>query len=143
MSENSELDKLIFDPPFDKNNFPDSKGIYLLELELSVTQYIEAGRPGSILFKKGIYTYVGSAFGPGGLRGRLGHHLRPVSKPHWHIDYLKQSASIIKISVFQSNRDYEHKLALELSEKLNIPVPGFGSSDCSCPSHLFYRVKEN
>ena len=137
------MNKLIFDPPFEKNNLPDTKGIYLLELELPASRYIEAGKRGSILFKKGIYIYVGSAYGPGGLRGRLGHHLRPAPKPHWHIDYLKQHAPVKKITVFEVHKEYEHEMALKLSKEFDVPLPGFGSSGCGCPAHLFYRVKEN
>ncbi|MCA0389830.1 MAG: GIY-YIG nuclease family protein [Bacteroidetes bacterium] len=132
-----------FSNPFVIDEIPRAKGIYLLEMELPLDTEIEIGKNGSYLFRSGCYYYTGSAFGPGGLRGRLSHHLRPASKPHWHIDRLKEHAIITNISVFHADRDFEHELAMRLAKEFQVPVPGFGSSGCNCPAHLFYRVKEN
>ena len=118
----------------------DGKGIYILILYLSHRQSIQIGRLGKFNFSDGYYAYVGSAFGPGGLAARLGHHLRRCRKPRWHIDYLRQHADISEIWVTAQHRKLEHTWATTLlqSDDTQIPVAGFGSSDCSCSSHLFY-----
>jgi len=38
----------------------------------------------------GYYIYIGSAFGPGGVRARMLRHLRADKPKHWHIDYLRE-----------------------------------------------------
>jgi len=59
------------------------KGTYVLILSLDKVTQIEIGKLGTFLFKSGFYTYVGSAFGNGGLRNRLAHHLNISKKlPH-------------------------------------------------------------
>ena len=49
---------------------------------------IDIGSLGRFDILPGFYAYVGSAFGAGGLRARIGHHLESTAWPHWHIDYL-------------------------------------------------------
>ncbi|MGF1529551.1 MAG: DUF123 domain-containing protein [Candidatus Competibacterales bacterium] len=71
---------------------PAAPGSYVLILTTQASCQLALGRRGPFALDPGIYLYVGSAFGPGGLRGRLRHHLRPVVKPHWHIDYLRRYA---------------------------------------------------
>ncbi len=65
-------------------------GTYSLLLYLPRTRLIRVGKLGEFGFANGHYCYVGSAFGPGGLRARLRHHARPAARPHWHIDYLRR-----------------------------------------------------
>jgi Uri superfamily endonuclease len=95
---------------------------------------------GTFPFAAGWYAYVGSAFGTGGLRGRLKHHLAQGKRLHWHIDYLAQSASIEEIWYLASETPYEHTWASILAglPHTTIPVNRFGASDCKCPAHLFY-----
>lgn len=101
------------------------------------------GRLGDIDFNKGFYVYVGSALGPGGLAGRLRHHLRPAENPHWHMDYLGRTAKIKEIWTCPGPRRREHEWAgvFTRPDRPAVPVKGFGSSDCRCPSHLFYMGK--
>ncbi len=122
-----------------EDNIPAEPGSYLLFFYLRAGRSIEVGRLGSLHFRRGWYLYCGSAFGPGGLRGRLRHHLNSDSRLHWHIDYLKQVAELRKIW-FMSGANMEHHWSHELAtlDGLVAPFRGFGSSDCECFSHLVY-----
>jgi Uri superfamily endonuclease len=85
---------------------------------------------------EGVYCYVGSAFGPGGLRARVSRHLRP-EKPHqWHIDDLTTSAHFVPMAVYVTDERVECALAARLAGIFDGHA-GFGSSDCRCPTHLF------
>ena len=118
-------------------------GTYIVILKIGTSQDIEVGRIGSHSFKKGYYFYVGSAHGPGGLKARLTRHVKKGKSKHWHIDYIRDAGSIISILVQYSKEKKECSWA----EKLNssglfaIPIYRFGSSDCSCESHLYYSKK--
>lgn len=122
-------------------NFTSGKGTYILILRLSEeAAHIITGKLGAFDFPAGYYAYVGSAFGAGGLRGRLKHHLTPVKKPHWHIDYLRQSATICEIWYVASETRHEHQWAdmLRVMHGAGVPAPRFGASDCTCESHLIH-----
>lgn len=122
-------------------NMPDSsRGTYILCLYLKQEQIIEIGKLGSRLFPAGHYAYIGSAFGPGGFAGRLKHHLNSGSKPHWHIDYLRRKSEIqeVWLSEHKDRREHEYAAILQQMKDAVLIFPGFGSSDCKCPSHLFY-----
>jgi len=97
------------------------------------------GSLGKYLFPRGYYGYIGSAFGPGGLRARLAHHLKTSSKPHWHIDYLRQQAEMIEIWFSSAPVKQEHAWArlCQSMPGVSIAAPRFGASDCACASHLF------
>ena len=119
-------------------------GTYLLILEVREFASIQAGSLGPLEVRPGFYLYAGSAFGPGGLPGRLAHHLRPTEKVHWHIDALRLAGQVVEIWLTQDPRCLEHDWfsALQLAFKdqpgSRVPYPGFGSSDCVCPAHLYY-----
>lgn len=119
-------------------NFPRDKGTYVLILRLDAPAHLTIGRLGAFDFPAGCYAYIGSAFGVGGLRGRLQHHLSPISRPHWHIDYLRAVASVREIWWFASTTRYEHNWAdtLRALPGAMLPAPRFGASDCGCASHL-------
>lgn len=119
---------------------PSSKGTYILILRLDEASHLTIGRLGTFAFPAGWYAYVGSAFGPGGLRGRLRHHLAPVTKAHWHIDYLRRAAPVHAIWYLASETGYEHDWAaiLRALPGAMIPAPGFGASDCHCDTHLIH-----
>jgi Uri superfamily endonuclease len=111
------------------------EGTYLLLININENKYIKIGKLGKIFFKKGNYIYVGSALN--GLEQRINRHLRSNKKTHWHIDYLLEFGKIINAYYKQGKIREECNFAGFFSEKL-IPVPGFGSSDCNCKTHLFY-----
>lgn len=84
----------------------------------------------------GFYVYAGSAFGPGGIRARVGRHLRADKKPHWHIDFLSAQAVCVDVNTYPGGRECDLVAAL-LAEGATVPVTGFGSSDCrDCAAHL-------
>lgn len=118
---------------------PSARGSYLLWFYLPRGTDLTIGKLGRHHFKRGWYLYSGSAFGPGGLRARLGHHLKLSSKKHWHIDYLKESANLRSIW-FCVDENHEHEWSRKLAEEPGgrFPLNGFGSSDCDCSSHLVY-----
>jgi len=113
-------------------------GIYHLLIYLPHDTTVEVGKLGSFHFPAGYYVYTGSALG--GLESRIARHLRRKKRLHWHIDYLLQYGYIIDVI---THRTAEH-LECHFNQKIlslpncKVPVEGFGSSDCSCPSHLIY-----
>jgi Uri superfamily endonuclease len=108
-------------------------------LRCATAQTIVVGRLGRFDAQPGFYVYVGSAFGAGGLAARLGHHLGPARTLHWHIDYLRQAASIDEVWYACQDQRREHSWAQAMAAMPGaaIPLPGFGASDCTCPAHLF------
>lgn len=100
---------------------------------------IEVGRLGRQRFD-GLYLYVGSALGPGGLR-RVERH-RAVAQGRnqtrrWHIDYLLALGELRQIFIIETDERLECTLAEELGKRFEPTVKGFGSSDCRCRTHLF------
>jgi Uri superfamily endonuclease len=59
-------------------------------------------------------------------------------KPKWHIDYLLTNPGFsLRYAIFVVTQERcECQLARELNKST---IPKFGSSDCSCRSHLLYR----
>jgi len=111
------------------------QGSYILLLHLPGARGIAIGSLGAIHFRKGYYAYVGSAMG--GFNARLNHHLHPIKRPHWHIDYLRRRAPVTDIALCESNQRQECSIAQALARELE-SIAGFGASDCHCRSHLFY-----
>ena len=121
-----------------------TKGAYALVLHLERKEEITVGKLGTFAFPAGYYLYAGSALGRGGLEARLARHRRRAKKLRWHIDYLLEHARLVEVWSTASTDRLEclwAQAALELPGG-EIPVPGFGSSDCRCPSHLIYLVRK-
>ena len=116
------------------------KGIYCLVFN-NPSCTVRVGALGEITFLPGWHIYVGSALGSGGL-ARLKRHIamsrNKDRRPKWHVDYLLASQSFsLRSGVHALTADrLECRLAKALGGET---IPGFGSSDCNCPSHLFYR----
>jgi Uri superfamily endonuclease len=115
------------------------KGTYLLVMSLPRDASVIVGKRGVIYFQRGCYAYVGSALN--GLDQRIQRHLRREKKTHWHIDYLLPFTEIVEIFYKENNQREECTIA-RLLERNFASIPGFGSSDCSCRSHLFYGTSE-
>ena len=115
------------------------KGSYILVIKVDGARHITIGRLGSIEFKPGCYAYTGSALNS--LESRIERHYRTEKKVFWHIDYLLEHAVIIKDFRIESPLKLECTIARSLSQKLQ-PIPGFGCSDCSCKSHLYFHKNE-
>ncbi|MET0070057.1 MAG: GIY-YIG nuclease family protein [Candidatus Thiodiazotropha sp.] len=114
-------------------------GTYLLMLSADTRAAVQIGRWGVLAIKPGYYLYVGSAFGPGGVPARVARHCREAKKKHWHIDYLREAATVSSVWYSQAGNRLEHRWAQALSEWSEAePVQGFGCSDCSCEAHLFH-----
>ena len=115
------------------------KGSYILLIRLPEAQTMTIGSLSDVYFPQGYYAYVGSALG--GIKARLSRHLNLNKKLHWHIDYLLPKASITDIIIGESEDRVECAIARALSAQFD-SIPGFGSSDCRCSSHLFFAAKE-
>jgi len=83
---------------------PEDKGTYILIVSVAQMKRLEVGRLGVFDVVPGFYAYVGSAFGSGGIRARVGHHLESVGAPHWHIDYLLTFATPVEVWFAMSDR---------------------------------------
>jgi len=118
------------------------KGIYCLVFS-NPGCTARIGALGDIAFRKGWHIYVGSALGSGGL-ARLDRHIALAhnrdKRPKWHVDYLSTDRHFtLRYTVHAITED---RLECRLAETLEDPgIPGFGCSDCACPSHLFYRTR--
>jgi len=110
-------------------------GAYLIVLRLPRKRRIRVGRLGEILFPKGFYIYVGSALR--GLERRVERHRRLRKKMHWHIDWLRSEAEFHGAFPVRTADRLECELAQAMKKISEWDVPGFGSSDCGCPTHLF------
>ena len=137
----SELRSLLdgkgaFYSPGNKENLPREKGTYILILRLSSPARVRTAY-GFTTVGPGIYAYVGSAFGPGGLRSRILRHWRRDKRVHWHIDWITTAKGCEHVGalVFVEERT-ESELARKLSSRFP-SVPGFGASDSEEDSHLF------
>ena len=115
-------------------------GTYALILKVNAPFEISVGKLGSLSGEKGFYIYCGSAFGPGGVKARTTHHAGQSQRPHWHIDYLRPIAMISEIwySYDPVKREHDWTNALLDDQQISLPFIGFGSSDCSCRSHLLF-----
>jgi len=113
-------------------------GIYHLLIHLSQDAEIEIGRLGRFCFPTGYYVYTGSALG--GLESRIARHRRSEKRLHWHIDYLLQYGCIIDVITHPTKERLECQFSQKILSLPNceIPVKGFGSSDCGCSAHLVY-----
>ncbi len=121
---------------------PEAKGTYILISTVAQMRRLEIGSLGAFDIVPGFYAYVGSAFGAGGLRARIGHHLESLAAPHWHVDYLLTLAEPVEVWFTTSDQKLEHHWAdlLEDAPNFRVPIARFGSSDYhrSRASHLFY-----
>lgn len=121
-------------------DLPVLSGSYALWLSLPHMRWITVGRLGTFRFPAGDYVYLGSAYGPGGLRARVGHHLRLAAKPHWHLDWLRPYGTISAVwySLAAGDLECAWSQALARLPEASVPAPGFGAADCAhgCPAHL-------
>ena len=128
----------------DPQILPASPGSYLLLARLAAPLPLSGSLAGHEL-PRGWHVYAGSARGPGGLRARLGRHLRPEKRPRWHIDQLTMWANALFALPFPASENAPAPAECALIARLvesgafSPPVPGFGSSDCrACPAHLLW-----
>ena len=82
------------------------------------------------MLEPGLYAYIGSAYGPGGLRARLGRHLRPEKKLRWHIDQISTNTLDKFAYGWTGGKECDLRASLDANCPAAYPLPGFGSSDC-------------
>lgn len=120
---------------------PSLPGTYALALRLA--------QPAPLLLRgqateapPGVYVYVGSAQGPGGVAARLGRHVRGAGRPRWHIDALRPHAEVVGWHVALGHERLEclWAQALATAPGASVPLAGFGASDCQagCRAHLVH-----
>jgi len=125
-------------PPGEAPSGPGDSGAYHLLIRLSRPLRMRVGRLGVVGFPAGWYVYTGSAMR--GLRARVARHRRRRKRLHWHVDYLLRRGRIVEVIVRPSRRREECRLNARVAALpgATMPVPGFGSSDCRCVSHLVH-----
>ena len=115
------------------------KGTYCLITYLPTRTRIHVGALGTHVFPRGVYVYVGSALK--GMESRVRRHKSSAKKMRWHIDYFLQKADILStVAIPCETKQVECEVvrALLHCEGARAPVKGFGSTDCTCESHLLY-----
>lgn len=118
-------------------------GTYALILRADAVRRVRVGRLGELVLEPGFYAYVGSALGPGGVSARVRRHRRSRNV-HWHVDSLRDVATLVEVWYAHDPARREHAWAEALLAQpgATCPLPGFGASDCRCASHLaFFRSR--
>lgn len=115
-------------------------GAYLCVLRLKGDKKIKVGALGAVNFKKGYYTYIGSA--RKNLNKRMKRHGKKEKKDFWHIDYLVKEADFVRILPVRTKDDLECAIARRMKGISAWTQKGFGASDCACASHLFATVDD-
>ena len=117
--------------------WPDDKGAYVLVVELDAPLALAIPSLAPTVLAPGRYAYCGSAYGPGGLKARVGRHLRRENAMRWHIDRLTQAGRVAAVGLEPGGSECALVARLMETAGAGVPVRGFGSSDCHrCPSHL-------
>lgn len=113
-------------------------GTYALLLRADDEQTIEVGALEEMTVRPGWYVYVGSAFGPGGLRARVRRHAQGEGALHWHVDYLRAvtSLEVVWYTHDATRRECAWATVLREAPDARVPMEGFGASDCNCAAHL-------
>ena len=120
-------------------SLPAVAGCYALVLRVERATSVTVGALGALTLLPGSHIYCGSAQGRGGLRARVGRHLRGGGRLRWHVDYLRQVAEVEGVWLWPgAPRAFECTAAAAFAalSGASRPVPHFGSSDCRCAGHL-------
>lgn len=113
-------------------------GTYALLLRAADERDVDIGALGEMRVHPGLYVYVGSAFGPGGLRARVERHARGDGARHWHVDYLRAvtTPEAVWYTHDPERRECTWAEILRSLPGATVPLDGFGASDCNCSAHL-------
>ena len=116
---------------------PTAPGAYILFVKLGQRLILRGTSLRSAGLVPGHYAYCGSAYGPGGLGGRLRRHLRRDKALRWHVDHLTAAGRISALALAPGGRECALVDGLVGRPGVTVPLAGFGSSDCAhCPAHL-------
>lgn len=109
---------------------------YQLLIQVEAPLRLTVGRLGEWPLPAGRYVYTGSA--RRNFEARVARHLRREKTARWHIDYLLLAPGV---SVLEVVRSTTAECALHQATPGQLPIPGFGASDCraGCGSHLKYQ----
>jgi Uri superfamily endonuclease len=122
-----------------QTEIPAAPGTYALLLRAAAGGRVRVGRLGELRLRRGWYVYVGSARGAGGLGARLGHHFQVAARPHWHIDYLRAHTRAAGAwFVVEARAEHAWAATVAAAPGAEVALPGFGSSDCACATHLYW-----
>jgi Uri superfamily endonuclease len=118
-------------------------GTYAMLLAPETVGGVRIGRLGTLDLTAGVFVYVGSALGAGGIAARCRHHRRISVRPHWHLDYLRPHCRILGVWAAYGRERLEHRWASILGALPDAcwPLLGFGASDCRCPAHLIWLAE--
>jgi len=118
------------------DSLPADKGAYLLLLRLDAPLDLRLLHS-EIRLCSGYYVYAGNAYGSGGIGARLRRHLWRDKRLHRHIDRLTGIADAIHAFAVPDGHECVIVAQLLATGRFDVPVPGFGSSDCRhCEAHL-------
>jgi len=114
---------------------PDARpGTYVVVFHLDADLTgLRVGELGTFDLPTGYYAYVGSAFGPGGVKARVGRHLTPVkANLKWNVDYLTPHARAVEAwwTYDGVKRECTWSAALAASPGSDCPAHEFGARDC-------------
>ena len=141
VGKRSSPDHMMTLDPATDISIPPLKGVYVLFLSLETPSRAVIGSLGPVELPRGIYAYVGSARGPGGLKARIYRHLRKDKSLRWHIDYVTSSpqAKPEALVYAETLEDWEAAISMELASSncFKPSVKGFGSTDKPSRTHLF------
>jgi len=111
---------------------PREPGVYIIIIRVGRDISITTRGGKRFTIPSGMYLYIGSAMGKGGIYRRVARHINKPSSLFWHIDYLlhQPSTEILGIlyKTHEDREDYEARLALAFKE-IFTGIPGFGCSD--------------
>lgn len=116
-------------------------GTYVVFLHLPrAAPGLTIGDLGTFDFPPGFYAYLGSAFGPGGVRKRTHRHLtRRSDRPRWNVDHLKPLCTPVAVWWTHDRRKVEFDWAGLLASLpgADFPADKFGAADNrSAKAHL-------
>ncbi len=116
---------------------PAIPGAYVLVVDLARPLALSLAGKAPVTLDPGRYFYAGSAHGPGGIKARVARHMRKRKAVRWHIDHLTEAGSVAGILALPQGNECAALAALRSQPGTQVPVKGFGSSDCrACPAHL-------
>jgi Uri superfamily endonuclease len=116
------------------------RGFYALLVSLSRDISIEIGSLGIMCLGSIFTSALDWGRGSSSIEGRLSRHFGGAKSRYWHIDYLLSDSHAKAIAAIYSETysRMECKLVKRLlrSSRVRVAQRGFGSSGCSCISHL-------
>ncbi len=116
---------------------PSETGAYVLVIELPAPFALEVASLPRAVLPVGRYAYCGSAYGPGGLKARIGRHRRAAKAVRWHVDRLTAAGRVVDAQAVPGGRACDPLARVLDVPGAWVPGPGFGSSDCrACLAHL-------